>query len=130
VSKYPPSLLFLLVTLGPALVALSLLERVSFDERSPLVVFGRVPLFYYVVHWYAIHLTALILAWIRYGRFDFIFDFPPSLGIPPSAYPAGYGYDLWIVYLVWFAIVASLYPLCRWFAGVKARNRSVWLSYL
>jgi uncharacterized membrane protein len=130
VSKYPPSLLFLLATLGPSLVALSLLERVRVGEGNPMLVFGRVPLFYYVVHWYAIHLTALGLAWMRYGRFDFLFEFPPSLLPPPTAYPDGYGYDLWVIYLVWAFIVTALYPLCRWFAGVKARNRSAWLSYL
>jgi len=109
---------------------LSALERVTVSDRNPFLIFGRVPLFYYVIHWYAIHVTAIGLAWMRYGRFDFMFDFPPSLLGPPTEYPAGYGYDLWIVYVIWLAIVAALYPLCRWFAGVKARNRSVWLSYL
>ena len=130
VSKYPPSLMFLLATLGPAFVALSALERVTVSDRNPFLIFGRVPLFYYVIHWYAIHLTGIGLAWMRYGRFDFMFDFPPSLMGPPTDYPSGYGYDLWIVYVIWLAIVTALYPLCRWFAGVKARNRSVWLSYL
>ncbi len=135
VSKYPPSLLFLLMTLGPALVALSVLDKVTVGERHPLLVFGRVPLFYYVLHWYAIHLVAMGLAWIRYGRFDFAFDPPPSL-LPPAifpprvAYPADYGYDLWMVYVIWAGIVAGLYPICRWFAGVKARRKSAWLSYL
>ncbi len=135
VSKYPPSLLFLLATLGPALVVLSWLDRVVVGERHPLLVFGRVPLFYYVLHWYSIHLVAIGLAWIRYGRFDFMFWPPPSL-LPPAilpplvAYPADYGYDLWVVYVIWAAIVAGLYPLCRWFAGVKARHKSVWLSYI
>ena len=130
VSKYPPSLLFLLVTLGPTLVALSLLERVSAGESNPFLVFGRVPLFYYVAHWYLIHLVGLGMGWIRYGRFDFLFELPPSALPPPTAYPSDYGYDLWVVYVVWAAVVIALYPLCRWFAGVKARNRSVWLSYL
>jgi uncharacterized membrane protein len=130
VSKYPPSLMFLLVTLGPAIVALAMLDKVSLSDRNPLVVFGRVPLFYYILHWYAIHFAAIGLALIRYGRFDFLFDFPPSLLPPPTLYPPGYGYDLWVVYAIWILIVASLYPLCRWFADVKARRRSVWLSYL
>lgn len=134
-SKYPPSLLFLLMTLGPALVALSWLDRLVVGDRNPLVVFGRVPLFYYVLHWYAIHLVAIGLALVRYGRFDFMFDPPPSL-LPPTifpprvAYPADYGYDLLLVYVIWAAIVAGLYPLCRWFAGVKARRKSAWLSYI
>ena len=129
-SKYPPSLLFLLMTLGPSLVALSLLDRIQVRGSNPLLAFGRVPLFYYVVHWYVLHLVAVGFAWMRYGRVDFMFTLPPALSMSPTAYPAGYGYDLWIVYLVWVSIVAALYPLCRWFAGVKARRQSVWLSYL
>ena len=95
-----------------------------------MLVFGRVPLFFYVIHWYVIHSTALVFAWMQYGRFDFIFALPPALSFVPPVYPAGYGYDLWIVYLVWVAIVAALYPVCRWFAEIKARRRSVLLSYL
>ena len=129
-SKYPPSMLYLLMTLGPSLIALSLLDRLSLPQWHPLVVFGRVPLFYYVVHWYVLHLTAIAFAWIRYGRVDFMFALPPALSFVPPVYPSGYGYDLWVVYVVWIAIVAGLYPLCRWFAGVKARRQSIWLSYL
>ena len=129
-SKYPPSLLYLLMTLGPSIMALSVLDRISLRSWNPVLVFGRVPLFFYVVHWYVIHSTALVFAWLRYGRVDFIFALPPALSFVPPSYPPGYGYDLWIVYLVWIAIVAALYPVCRWFAEVKARRRSVWLSYL
>ena len=129
-SKYPPSMLYLLMTLGPSLIGLSLLDRVSLRQSHPLVVFGRVPLFYYIVHWYVLHLAAVVFAWLRYGRVDFMFALPPALSFAPPVYPAGYGYDLWIVYAVWIAIVAALYPLCRWFADVKARRRSIWLGYL
>jgi len=130
VSKYPPSLLFLLMTLGPSIVALGLLERVRAGHRNPLLVFGRVPLFYYVVHWYALHLVAIALAWMRYGRIDFMFGLPPAISPSPTGYPADYGYHIWLVYLVWAGIVCALYPLCRWFADVKARKRSPLLSYL
>jgi uncharacterized membrane protein len=129
-SKYPPSLLFLLMTLGPSLIALSALDRVRVTERHPLLVFGRVPLFYYVVHWYVLHLVAMGFAWMRYNRVDFLFALPPALSPSPSGYPQGYGYDLWVVYLVWAAILVALYPACRWFADVKARKRSPLLSYL
>ena len=87
------------------------------------------PLFYYVVHWYVLHLVAIGFAWMRYGRIDFMFALPPALSPSPPAYPQNYGYDLWVVYLVWAAIVAALYPVCRWFADVKARKRSALLSY-
>jgi uncharacterized membrane protein len=129
-AKYPPSLLYLLMTLGPSLLVLSALDRVPVVNRNPLLVFGRVPLFYYVVHWYVLHLVAVAFAWMRYGRIDFMFSLPPAVSPMPTNYPAGYGYDLWVVYLVWAAIVAALYPLCRWFAEVKARKRSPVLSYL
>jgi uncharacterized membrane protein len=129
-SKYPPSLLFLLMTLGPSIVALALLDRVVVSPPNPLLVFGRVPLFYYVLHWYVLHGVAVGFAWMRYGRIDFMFGFPPSLSAAPNTYPEGYGYDLRVVYLVWAAIVVALYPVCRWFAAVKSRNRSPLLSYL
>jgi uncharacterized membrane protein len=129
-SKYPPSLLYLLMTLGPSIFALGALERVTVGQRNPLLVFGRVPLFYYVVHWYLLHLVAIALAWLRYGRIDFMFGLPAALSLEPTRYPADYGYHLLLVYLVWASIVCALYPLCRWFAGIKARHRSPLLSYL
>lgn len=128
-TKYPPSLDFLLMTLGPAILALAFLDRVSVSIRNPFLVFGRVPLFYYIVHWYVLHLIALFMAWARYGRFDFVFDVPPALPIS-RGYPAGYGYDLWVVYVIWAALVVGMYFVCRWFAGVKSRKRSAILSYL
>jgi len=132
-SKYPPSLVYLLMTLGPSLIALSALDRVSVSSRNPFLVFGRVPLFYYIVHWYVLHLVAMGFAWVRYGRIDFMFGLPPALSPPmlppPVPYPQNYGYELWVVYLVWAAVIAALYPLCRWFADVKARTRSPVLSY-
>ena len=128
-SKYPPSLLYLLMTLGPSLMALSVFEKVTVNARNPFLVFGRVPLFYYVVHWYLLHLVAIGFAWVRYGRIDFMFGVAPALSPIPTSYPEGYGYSLWIVYLVWATIVVALYPLCRWFADVKARRRSTLLSY-
>jgi uncharacterized membrane protein len=127
-SKYPPSLDFLLMTLGPGLLALGLLERVTLARANPLLIFGRVPLFYFVVHLYLIHALAMFLAFLRYGTGRFLFNPLPSMGGPP--FPPGYGYELWVCYVAWVGLVLSLYPLCRWFAGVKRRRRDWWLSYL
>ena len=129
-TKYPPSLLYLLMTLGPGILALGLMERVQLAESNPLIVFGRVPLFYYLLHLPLMHAVAVALAWLRYGRVDFLFNATPALGGPVAAFPPDYGYKLAIVYLIWAAIVAALYPVCRWFARLKQRNRSVVFSYL
>ncbi len=126
-QKYPPALLYCLMTLGPAIAALPLLERVPDGTvKTFFVTFGRVPLFYYVLHLLLIHgvacLTAVALGvdpWhlLRFGPF-----------LPPT--PAAWGFGLPVVYAVWVGVVLALYPLCRWFAGVKARGRAWWLSYL
>ncbi|HYE84870.1 MAG TPA: heparan-alpha-glucosaminide N-acetyltransferase domain-containing protein [Vicinamibacterales bacterium] len=131
-SKYPPSLAFLLMTLGPALIALSWLDDRRLSRSNPLIVFGRVPLFYFVLHFFAAHLAMVLLSLVRYGpaALDFMFQPLPSTGGPAQAFPPGFGYDLWVVYVVWVVIVAGLYPACRWFAGLKERSRRWWLSYL
>lgn len=131
-TKYPPSLEFLLMTLGPACLALGMLtaiDRQPLSTRNPLLVFGKVPLFYYLLHWYVLHLVAIMMAWFRYGRIGFMFGVPSSL-LPLGTYPDDYGYSLPVVYVVWAAIVIAIYPACLWYARVKARSRSVWLSYL
>jgi len=129
-TKYPPSLLYLLMTLGPAILILGCLDRIQLATSNPLIVFGRVPLFYYLLHLPVIHGLAILLGWARFGRLDFLLNTPPSLGEPSAGFPPDYGYNLAIVYLIWLAIVIALYPACRWFADVKQRNRSVVLSYL
>jgi len=131
-TKYPPSLDFLLMTLGPALLVLAWFDRLPFRATNPLLVLGRVPLFFFVLHFYAAHAAGAFLAWLRYGHAAFAFlSVPmPTFGGPNERFPAGFGYDLWVVYIVWALIVVGLYPLCRWFAGVKSRRRDWWLSYL
>jgi uncharacterized membrane protein len=131
-TKYPASLDFLLMTLGPAILVLAWLDRHSLSSGNPLIVFGRVPMFYFIVHFYAIHTLAVLMAWLRYGgaAFSFMFNPLPSMGGPAKLFPANFGYSLWTVYIVWIGLVVALYPLCRWFAGVKARRRDWWLSYL
>ncbi len=131
-TKYPASLDFLLMTLGPAIVLLACLDRRGLKAANPLIVFGRVPFFYFVLHFYAIHALLAVMAWLRYGppAFSFIFNPLPSMGGPRQLFPPNFGYSLWVVYVVWAALVISLYPLCRWFAGVKATRKDWWLSYL
>ena len=124
-EKYPPSLLFLLMTLGPAIALLPLFERARGALARFFITFGRVPLFFYLLHVPLIHLIALISDFALYRRP--VFDIAFATQSPP---PAGYGYPLAVVYLIWIGVVLALYPLCRWFAGVKRRRRAAWLSYL
>ena len=124
--KYPPSLLFLLMTLGPAIVALALFDRDWGRLPRPLIVFGRVPLFFYLLHVPLIHALAVAFAYIRYGQATWLFKLPD---FPPPPVPQGYGYSLPVVYCVWIGVILMLYPVCRWYAGVK-RRRGGRLSYL
>lgn len=123
--KYPPSLLYVLMTLGPALLALAWCDREPGSLLRPLVTFGRAPLFFYLIHLPAIHGLALLLAWQRYGDPSFLLYHPFFI-----RRPAGYGYDLPAVYLLWLGVVAALYFPCRWFAALKRRHPGSWLSYL
>lgn len=122
-TKYPPSLLFLLMTLGPAIASLPLLERLTGPVARAVTVFGRVPLFFYVLHLYLIHALALVVGTL--AGFD-----PRSFLHVWLFNPEGWGYGLPVVFLVWAGVVLALYPACRWFAEVKARRREAWLSYL
>jgi uncharacterized membrane protein len=129
-TKYPPSLLFLLMTLGPALLVMAWLENVRLSSTNPLIVFGRVPFFFYVVHLAVAHALAIVINFFRYGRASFLLLPPPSMGGPREIFPPGYGFNLWVVYAVWIAAIVMLYPVCRWFAHLKQRRRDWWLSYL
>jgi len=131
-TKYPGSLDFLLMTLGPALLVLAWFDRLTFKPANPLVVFGRVPMFYFILHFYLIHALAVLAAWLRYGSSaaPFVFNPLPSMGGPRALFPPDFGYNLWVVYGVWLLVVALLYPVCRWFAKVKSTRRDWWLSYL
>ena len=129
-TKYPASLDFLLMTLGPALLLLAWFDGVNISSFRPLLVFGQVPLFFFVVHFYWIHILFVIAAWIRYGAAPFLLLSPPSMGGPRELFPADFGYELWVVYVLWGFVTVTMYPICRWFADVKKRRRDWWLGYL
>jgi uncharacterized membrane protein len=128
-TKYPPSLAYVLMTLGPSILALGLLDRPVGPLGRPLVVFGRVPLFFYLLHVPLIHLFAVLFAWFRYGDVSFLLC---HLAFSDKAllFPRDYGYGLAVIYPVWFLVILCHYPPCRWFAEVKRRSRDPWLSYL
>lgn len=130
-NKYPPSLQFLLMTLGPSLVALAWFDKLAVKDRLGalgrfFVVYGRVPMFYYVLHLYLIHSMAVGVAmawpqpygWLLHGGF--------FLSQPPP----GYGHNLPFIYLMWALAVGILYFPCKWFMDLKARRREWWLSYI
>jgi uncharacterized membrane protein len=122
-NKYPPSLDYLLMTLGPAAIVCAYAEDMRGALKDALITLGRVPFAFYVAHIYLIHLLSLILGVMQgfdAGRFFTLFAF----------YPKGYGVPLPGVYLGWLLVLAVLYPFCRWVAQVKARRHDWWLSYL
>lgn len=124
-TKYPPSLCFLLMTLGPSLVFLGLVDGKVGRGVRPILVFGRVPLFFFVAHLYLIHLLAIGVALAFRQPTAWLLE-----GAVMIERPAGYGHDLPFVYAVWAAVIVVLYPACRWYADLKRRSSSRWLSYL
>ena len=124
-EKYPPSLLYLLMTLGPAIAFLPALEHARGRAAQFLITFGRVPLFYYVLHVPFIHVLAIAFAALTFQRVDFLVS-----GSLPGFWPDGYGVALPGVYVAWVVAILGLYLPCRWFAALKKRKKSVWLSYL
>src|SRR5271170_392459 len=127
-TKYPPSLLYLLMTLGPALLFLWAVDARTPPWLRPALIVGKVPMFYYLLHIPLIHMLAVAVCYARYGQVHWMFE-SPTLRQFPITPPPGWGYSLPIVYLFWALVVLTLYPLCRWFAGLKQRSRDVWLSY-
>lgn len=122
-TKYPASLSFLLMTLGPGLILLALFEHLRGWPAKILDVFGKVPLFLYLVHIPLAHLLAVGYWWVAHG-------WPFRVYAGSNAWPESYEPNLWVIYIAWICITAMLYPLCAWFASVKARRREWWLRYL
>ncbi len=127
VTKYPPSLLYLSITLGVAFILLSALEIKPGKFGRVIAVYGRVPMFYYLCHIYLIHFLALFATNFCGKKWtDMIFDNFDNL-----AKFKGYGFSLWVVYTVWVSVILLLYPVCRWYDKYKiAHKEKWWLSYL
>ncbi|SDS71783.1 Uncharacterized membrane protein [Formosa sp. Hel1_31_208] len=127
-TKYPPSLLYTLMTLGPAMLFLYIIESVKNWFTNILVVIGRVPFFYYIIHLYVIHLFGLIGLTLLGENWKELVLTPQRF---MSKYLATKGYDLWVTYLIWFITIVLLYPLCKMYMKYKANNKDKWwLSYL
>jgi uncharacterized membrane protein len=127
-TKYPASLLFLLMTLGPMLIGIAYAERARGRAVDVLATYGRVPLFYYLLHIPLIHGAACVVSLLREGAVNlWLFANHP---VAPGPVPAGYAWSLPLLYLVFALVVAALYFPCRWYARFKATHRSPWLSYV
>jgi hypothetical protein len=124
-QKYPPSLSYVLMTLGPIFSAWPLWERAHGPLARFLVVFGRVPLFFYVAHLFVIHAITLAIVYAQLGMIpDWLWGFPPGHAGP------GAGVSLPVLYLIWIAVVLVFYPLCRWYDGQKTRKPQGLLRFL
>jgi uncharacterized membrane protein len=127
-TKYPASLLFLLMTLGPTIALIPLLDNARGRVARWLTVFGRVPFFYYVLHIPLIHAVAVLISRVRTpAQTSWLFANHPMMNPPP---PAGYVWRLAMLYIVTVAVVVVLYFPCRWFAELRSRRKDAWLSYL
>jgi uncharacterized membrane protein len=122
-TKYPPSLLYILMTLGPAAIACAFAERLHGPVRDVLVTLGRAPLAFYIAHFYLIHALTILLGIAQgFAAQQFFTHY--------RYFPKGFGVGLAGVYLIWITVVVTLYPFCRWVAAVKARRQDWWLSYI
>ena len=129
VTKYPPSLLYTLMTLGPALLFLAVTEQAKNAVSSVISVYGRVPFFYYLLHIFIIHLATLIAAPLFTSFSWKVWILKEPLWFTETL--KGYGYSLGVVYLVWLSVVIAVYPLCKWYDRYKTSHKEKWwLSYM
>jgi uncharacterized membrane protein len=127
-TKYPPSLLFLLMTLGPSILVLALTDRIDGKAiwQRICITFGRVPMFFYILQWFVAHGAGVVLSAVTAKEFGYLLTNPgPGVTVPPDA-----GFSLITVYVVWITGLIILYPLCAWWGNLKRRNKHWALSYL
>ena len=127
-TKYPPSLLFMCMTIGPGILFLAFADKARSGFAKVVTVYGKVPFFYYVLHFYLIHAIAVVFSLLR-GH-SFAEGYTGTQGIPFKFVFPGEGLSLGGTYLVWIGVVAILYPACRWFSHYKQTHKQWWLSYL
>ncbi len=124
-TKYPPSLLYMLMTIGPSILFLAFTEKPLNKFGKIISIYGKVPMFYYLIHFYVIHIASIIAGLLAGLTLQQMISFTPNNLLP------GFGFKLWVVYLVWMTIVALLYPLCKRYAKYKSEHpEKWWLSYL
>ena len=124
-EKYPPSLLYLAMTIGPGLILLALFQSARSRLSRIIVAIGRVPFLFYVAHIVLLHAMAIVVAGLTVGDIGWLFRHMPAFNKPE-----GYGLSLTGVYALWLVALALLYPMCRWFGEIKQRRKDWWLSYL
>lgn len=127
-NKYPPSLLFLCMTIGPGILFLAFIEKTQNWFTRIMKVYGRVPMFYYILHFYIIHIIVVIVFYAQgFGKEDIV----PG-GLPFYFKPNGLGFNLWGVYAIWLLVVVVLYPICKKYDRYKTANakKKWWLSYI
>lgn len=122
-TKYPPSLQYLLMTLGPAAILCSFVDQFKGWFKDTLIMFGRVPFAFYILHIYIAHIIGVLIGLYQGFTLD-------QMCTVFFMTPKQFGLDLFGVYVVWFVVLAILYPICRWVADVKAQRKDWWLSYV
>lgn len=127
-QKYPPSLLYMCMTIGPAILFLVRFGNIKNKLTKIIVIYGRVPFFYYVLHFYLIHLLSTVFFLARGHTFEQ--GITKGFSMLPNFIISGEGYSLTVVYVMWLFIIVILYPFCNWFNEYKKNHSNWWLSYL
>jgi len=127
VTKYPPSLLFSLITLGASFLILAFTDRANNRFAKVVSVYGKVPLFYFVIHFYLIHVSMIALMFLQGFNWSDLSFASGTFGRPAGVQS---GVELWAIYLIWMGVVMILYKPCLWFGKYKAEHNSWWLKYI